>query len=52
MEYYNPAERAAEKEKSRQQDAEDLTSGKKSAEQLRKENSIFLGLKFKINFSK
>lgn len=35
------AERAAQKQRSREQDAEDLASGRKTREQLRLENSHF-----------
>jgi hypothetical protein len=38
---YDPAERAAEKQRSRDQDAEDLRTGRKTAEQLNQENGAF-----------
>lgn len=40
-EYFDPAERALEKERSRQRDAEELANGTKTREQLRRENGAF-----------
>jgi hypothetical protein len=42
-EAFDPAERAAEKQASRDDDARALASGAKSREQLRRENSMFSG---------
>ena len=39
--FYDPAERAAEKARSREQDELDLASGAKTHEQLRRENGQF-----------
>lgn len=52
METYDPRERAREKQRSRDQDAEDLRTGKKTREQLTKENSLFSGLILKVDFTK
>ena len=52
MEIYEPRERAREKQRSRDQDAEDLRTGKKTREQLTKENSPFSGLILKVDFTK
>lgn len=41
--FYDPAERAREKQASRDQDAKDLADGTKTREQLWKENSMFSG---------
>ena len=41
VETYNPAERAREKEASRESDANALATGQKSREQLRSENGAF-----------
>lgn len=51
METYDPRERSREKQRSRDQDAEDLRTGKKTREQLIKENSPFSGLILKIDFT-
>lgn len=51
-ETYDPRERAREKQRSRDQDAEDLRTGKKTREQLTKENSPFSGLVLKVDFTK
>lgn len=40
---YDPADVAARKRESRDQDARDLASGRKSAEELKRENSVFHG---------
>ena len=52
MEIYEPRERAREKQRSRDQDAEDLRTGKKTREELTKENSLFSGLVLKVDFTK
>lgn len=39
---FDPVARAAEKERSRQRDLEDLESGRKSATDLMKENCVFV----------
>lgn len=39
--YFDPSERAAQKQASRDQDAKDLADGTKSPEQLRKESGKF-----------
>ena len=49
---YDLRERAREKQRSRDQDAEDLRTGKKTREQLTKENSPFSGLILKVDFTK
>ncbi len=51
-ETYDPAERAREKQASREQDERDLASGAKTREQLHRENAAFAGLKVRIDFSK
>lgn len=48
---YDPPERAREKQASRDQDAADLASGKKTREQLRRENGMFHGLILHVDFS-
>ena len=45
----NPIERQREKEASRKADARALASGRKSREQLRKENGAFSAIKLRIN---
>lgn len=49
---YDPAERAREKQASRDQDVADLASGKKTREQLRRENGMLYGLTLRVDFSK
>lgn len=49
---FDPIERAKQKEQSREQDELDLKSGKKTREQLSRENYILYGLKFRILFGK
>jgi hypothetical protein len=44
--------RKQEKQKSRDQDEEDLRTGKKTPEQLQKENGHFAGLRVRINLKK
>jgi hypothetical protein len=44
--------RAAEKRKSRQADERALKSGKKSREQLQRENAHFAGMKVRIEFER
>lgn len=44
QETFDPAERAAEKQRSRDEDAAVLASGEKSAEQLQRENEVFARL--------
>jgi hypothetical protein len=44
--------RAAEKAKSRKADARALKSGKKSREQLQRENAHFAGMKVRIEFER
>ena len=48
---YNPAERAREKQASRDQDAADLASGRKTREQLKRENSATAGIQFHMNLA-
>lgn len=43
--YYDPSERASEKQRSRDEDARRLASGEVTQEELRRENGIFYGLK-------
>lgn len=47
---FDHIERAKQKEQSREQDELDLKSGKKTREQLSRENYILYGLKFRILF--
>lgn len=49
---FDHIERAKQKEQSREQDELDLKSGKKTREQLSRENYILYGLKFRILFGK
>lgn len=49
---YSFEERAREKQASRDKDEQDLLSGKKTREQLRKENGYFSQLNYVIDFSK
>ena len=44
------ADRAAEKALSRQNDERDLASGKKSREELARENGHFAGLNVRVNY--
>jgi len=46
--YFDPAQRAAEKQRSRDQDERDLASGKKTREQLRHENTFLDPSRFRI----
>lgn len=46
---YDPAEIAALKRESRAQDARDLASGRKSAEELKRENGVFDGARIKLD---
>lgn len=46
-----PADVARAKQDSREQDAADLASGRKSREQLRAENGAFGGSRLRVNFS-
>jgi len=50
--YYDPVERRREKQADREQDEADLASGRKTAEQLQQENSMFSQLGLKIDWSK
>jgi len=50
-ETYDAAERAREKQASREQDARDLATGRKSQEQLHRENAHFSSLRVRINFA-
>jgi hypothetical protein len=47
---YDPAERAAEKQASRDEDARRLAAGEVTREQLARENSPFAGLIGKVSF--
>lgn len=49
--YYNPEERAKEKQASRDKDAADLASGKITAEELRKKNTFLSAEGAKINWA-
>jgi hypothetical protein len=51
IELYDPKERAKEKQASRDKDAEDLRSGKKTREDLRKENGMFHGMKLELDLN-
>ena len=44
--YYNPKERALEKQRAREQDDEDLRTGKVTREELSKRNGFFSSLDF------
>ena len=46
---FDPRQRAAEKAASREKDQKDLSRGAKSASQLRRENSLFAGLKVSVD---
>ena len=48
---YDPAERAREKQASRDQDAADLASGAKTHEHLHAENAALAGLRVRVNFA-
>lgn len=48
---YDPRERAAEKETSRDADERALATGEKTREQLKRENGIFHGMKFRMDLS-
>lgn len=50
-EYFDPRKRAAEKEASRQADARQISSGHKSREELRRENSAFGAVKMRPDYS-
>jgi len=52
MEYYDPRERALEKEKTRLKDEEDLKSGKVSVNDLRLKNGFFSSLDIKNSYIK
>ena len=49
--FYDPAERAREKQASRDQDEADLASGRKTREQLRLENSITIGVPLQMDLA-
>lgn len=49
--YYDPAERAREKQASRDEDARRLAAGEVTREELAQENGLFHGWKFRINWS-
>ena len=48
---YDPAERAREKQASRDQDAADLASGAKTREQLHAENAALAGLRVRVDYA-
>lgn len=48
--YFDPAQRAAEKQASRDQDEEDLRTGRKTQEQLRLENGRFAFPNVRVNY--
>lgn len=48
---YDAAERAREKQESRERDEQALASGEKSREQLRRENGFFSALRFRIDLA-
>jgi hypothetical protein len=48
MEYFNPEERARQKQAARDKDAHDIKMGIRTPEQVQKENSMFSGVKFKM----
>lgn len=50
-ETYDPAERAREKQASREEDERALAAGEKTREQLHRENAAFAGLKVRVNFA-
>lgn len=50
MKTYDPKERAREKELSRERDQQDLASGRKTQEQLRRENGVFVFPNARIDF--
>ncbi len=50
MNTYDPKKRAAEKEASRDEDERALESGEKTREQLKRENGIFHGMRFRIDY--
>jgi hypothetical protein len=50
--YFDPKERAREKQASRDQDERDLASGAKTREQLQRENSFLDGSKCRIVWEK
>jgi len=52
MDCFDPNKRAEEKQDSRNEDTEDLVSGKKSREELRQENGIFSFPDAKIDWSR
>jgi hypothetical protein len=48
---YDPAERARQKQASRDQDARDLASGQKSREALRQENGCLASVRIRVSFA-
>ena len=50
-ESYDPAERAREKQASREQNEQEVLSGQKSREQIHRENAHFSTLKIRVNFA-
>ena len=50
IEFFDPNLRKEEKQKSRDQDEENLKSGKKSQNDLRRENGLFIFRNVKINY--
>lgn len=49
---YDPTQRAREKQASRDQDEADLASGKKTRDDLRRENGAFTGLNVRVNIGR
>jgi hypothetical protein len=50
-EHFDPEQRAREKQASRERDEADLASGRKTREQLRRENGAFAFLRVRIDFA-
>ena len=49
--YFDPVERVRQKQAARDQDAADLASGRKTQEQLHRENSWLHGLRFRVDLA-
>lgn len=50
-EHFDPEQRAREKQASRERDEADLASGRKTREQLRRENGVFAFPRVRIDFA-
>ena len=48
--FYNPADRAREKQAARERDEEAMASGQKSSEQVHRENAVFAFLPLSVQF--